>query len=88
MKFAARKRTSPTAGSLRPHLALLYLLGTGVCPVISTAADAQAPASRPALALRVDAGTQKELLIAKGIERMAIADETVAAVALTRQSPI
>ena len=87
MKFAARKRTSPTAGSLRPHLALLYLLGTGVCPVISTAADAQAPASRPALALRVDAGTQKELLIAKGIERMAIADETVAAVALTRQSP-
>ncbi|WP_395352697.1 type II and III secretion system protein family protein [Variovorax sp. UC122_21] len=37
--------------------------------------------------LLMDAGTQKELLIPKGIERMAIADEAVAGVTLTRQSP-
>ena len=87
MKLAARKRTSPSARPLRPALALLYLLATGAWPVLSAAADAQAAASRPPVSLRVDAGTQKELLIPKGIERMAIADETVAGVALTRQSP-
>jgi len=87
MKLAARKRTSPSARPLRPALALLYLLATGAWPVLSAAADAPAAASRPPVSLRVDAGTQKELLIPKGIERMAIADETVAGVALTRQSP-
>ncbi|RRH86640.1 type II and III secretion system protein family protein [Variovorax beijingensis] len=67
---------------------MLYLLASGVWPGVSAAADAVETASaRPALQLRIDAGTQKELLVSKGIERMAIADETVAGVALTRQSP-
>ncbi|MBW8720262.1 MAG: pilus assembly protein N-terminal domain-containing protein, partial [Variovorax paradoxus] len=67
---------------------MLCLLAQGAWPVAATAADAAETASaRPAQQLRIDAGTQKELLISKGIERMAIADETVAGVALTRQSP-
>jgi pilus assembly protein CpaC len=35
----------------------------------------------------VGAGTQQELLIDKGIDRMAIADEAVIGVALTRKAP-
>ena len=72
---------------LRPTLVALCLLAPGVWPVASSVANAQAVASGAPIQFRVDAGTQKELLIPKGIERMAIADETVAGVALTRQSP-
>ena len=88
MTIAPRAKTTGTARSMRPTLAVLCLLASGVWPVVSaTAADAEAASGRAALQLRIDAGTQKELLIGKGIERMAIADETVAGVALTRQSP-
>ncbi|MET3443021.1 pilus assembly protein CpaC [Variovorax paradoxus] len=88
MTIAPRAKTTGTARSMRPTLAVLCLLASGVWPVASaTAADAEAAPARAALQLRIDAGTQKELLIGKGIERMAIADETVAGVALTRQSP-
>ena len=88
MTIAPRAKTTGTARSMRPTLAVLCLLASGVWPVMSaTAADAEAAPARAALQLRIDAGTQKELLIGKGIERMAIADETVAGVALTRQSP-
>ena len=88
MTIALRAKTAGPARPLRPTLAVLYLLASGVWPGVSAAADAAETASaRPALQLRIDAGTQKELLISKGIERMAIADETVAGVALTRQSP-
>lgn len=88
MTIALRAKTTGPARPLRPTLAVLCLLAPGVWPVASTAADAAEAASpRSALQLRIDAGTQKELLISKGIERMAIADETVAGVALTRQSP-
>lgn len=88
MTIALRAKTAGPARPLRPTLAVLYLLASGVWPGVSAAADAVETASaRPALQLRIDAGTQKELLVSKGIERMAIADETVAGVALTRQSP-
>ncbi|WP_225612643.1 type II and III secretion system protein family protein [Variovorax sp. VRV01] len=88
MTIAFRAKTTGPARPLRPTLAALCLLASGVWPGVSAAADAaEAASARPALQLRVDAGTQKELLISKGIERMATADETVAGVALTRQSP-
>jgi pilus assembly protein CpaC len=88
MTIAPCAKTTGTARSMRPTLAVLCLLASGVWPVASaTAAEAAAAPARAALQLRIDAGTQKELLIGKGIERMAIADETVAGVALTRQSP-
>ncbi|WPH19794.1 type II and III secretion system protein family protein [Variovorax paradoxus] len=88
MTIALRAKTAGPARPLRPTLAVLCLLAQGAWPVAATAADAaEAASARPALQLRIDAGTQKELLISKGIERMAIADETVAGVALTRQSP-
>lgn len=88
MTIAPCAKTTGTARSMRPTLAVLCLLASGVWPVApATAAEAAAAPARAALQLRIDAGTQKELLIGKGIERMAIADETVAGVALTRQSP-
>jgi len=88
MMIALRAKTAGPARPLRPTLAVLCLLASGVWPGVVAAADAaEATSARPALQLRIDAGTQKELLISKGIERMAIADETVAGVALTRQSP-
>ncbi|WP_261380218.1 type II and III secretion system protein family protein [Variovorax beijingensis] len=88
MTIAFRAKTTGPARPLRPTLAVLCLLASGVWPGVSAAAEAaEAASARPALQLRIDAGTQKELLISKGIERMAIADEAVAGVALTRQSP-
>ena len=88
MTIAHCARTPGTARPLRPTLAVLCLLASVVWPAAqAAAADAEATPARAALQLRIDAGTQKELLIGKGIERMAIADETVAGVALTRQSP-
>lgn len=88
MTIAHCARTPGTAHPLRPTLAVLCLLASVVWPAArAAAADAEATPARAALQLRIDAGTQKELLIGKGIERMAIADETVAGVALTRQSP-
>jgi pilus assembly protein CpaC len=86
MKLALCAKPTGPAHPLRPTFAVLCLLAASAWPAMSTAAEPTASASRPGLQLRVDAGTQKELLIAKGIERMAIADETVAGVSLTRQS--
>lgn len=72
---------------LRLTLVALCLMAPGAWP-LAVAAEAQAVvAQRAPIQLLVDAGTQKELLIPKGIDRMAIADESVAGVALTRQSP-
>lgn len=88
MTIAPCAKTAGTARPMHPTFAVLCLLALGAGPVTSAAAaEAQAAPARAALQLRIDAGTQKELLIGKGIERMAIADETVAGVALTRQSP-
>src|SRR4051812_40748134 len=87
MTIAPRAKSTGPAQPARRAIALLCLLASGVCPVASAAADADTTSVRPALQLRIDAGTQKELLIGKGIDRMAIADETVAGVTVTRQSP-
>ncbi|RIX84245.1 type II and III secretion system protein family protein [Acidovorax cavernicola] len=87
MTTAPRAKTRHPAQPLRLVLAGLCLLAPSAWPIASTAADVETGSSRPALQLRLDAGAQRELLIAKGIDRMAIADETVAGVALTRQSP-
>jgi len=86
MTIAPRAKSTGPAHPTRRAIALLCLLASGACPAVSAAADAETASVRPALQLRIDAGTQKELLIGKGIERMAIADEAVAGVALTRQS--
>lgn len=87
MTLPARKKPNSGARALRPTLVALCLLAPGAWPIASSAADAQVPAQRLPIQLLVDASTQKELLIPKGIDRMAIADEAVAGVALTRQSP-
>jgi len=59
-----------------------------VWPLASTAADAKTAMQQPVQrALVLDAGTQKELLLDKGIDRMAIGDEAVANVTITRKTP-
>ena len=89
MTLALRaKTTGPARRPVHRAIALLWVAAAASAwPLLSAAASAEAAPARPPLAMRIDAGTQKELLIGKGIERMAIADETVAGVALTRQSP-
>ena len=72
---------------LRPSLLTLCLLAPGIWPVASSAADAAAPERQSQVPLTVGVGTQQELLIEKGIDRMAIADEAVVGVTLTRKSP-
>lgn len=87
MTHPPRAKPNAPVHALRPTLVALCLLAPGIWPVASSVANAQAVAPGAPIQFRVDAGTQKELLIPKGIERMAIADDTVAGVALTRQSP-
>lgn len=87
MTHPPRAQSNAPVHALRPTLVALCLLTPGVWPVASSIANAQAVVPGASIPFRVDAGTQKELLIPKGIERMAIADEAVASVALTRQSP-
>lgn len=87
MTLPPRAKSNAPARALRPILVALCLLAPSVWPVASSAADAQALAAHAPMQLLLDTGTQKELLIPKGIERMAIADEAVAGVTLTRQSP-
>jgi len=83
---------------LRSSFVALCALAQAAWPVVSTAADAQAQAARPQQQqqqsqfqlprpLVLSAGTQQELLIDKGIDRMAIGDESVANVAITRKTP-
>jgi len=86
MTLHSRATSAGRAHPLRLTAVALCLMAPGAWPLAS-AADAQEVAQRAPMRLLVDAGTQKELLIPKGIERMAIADEAVAGVALTRQSP-
>ena len=84
---------------LRSSFVALCALAQAVWPLASTAADAKAQAARPQQQqqqpsqfqlprpLVLSAGTQQELLIDKGIDRMAIGDETVANVTITRKTP-
>lgn len=77
-----RRMTSPPA--IRP---LLGLLLCGAMPLaVPVAATAQATAGQAALPLSLTAGTQHELLVGKGVSRIAIADESVLGVAVTRQT--
>lgn len=68
----------------------LSLASISVCPSTSRAAGPQAkpasPARQQSETLVMQAGTQKELLLDKGIDRMAIADEAVVGVTLTRKA--
>ncbi|WP_269759472.1 type II and III secretion system protein family protein [Variovorax sp. E3] len=73
---------------LRPTLIALCAMTPAIWPLASTAADAQAARSQPVQrSLTLGAGTQQELLIDKGIDRMAIGDETIANVTITRKTP-
>jgi pilus assembly protein CpaC len=84
-------RSSPARVSsrlLRPSLVALCAMTQAVWPLASSAADAQAAQQQLIQrSLIVDAGTQKELLLDKGIDRMAIGDETIANVTITRKTP-
>jgi pilus assembly protein CpaC len=78
-----RRLTSPS--TLRP---LLGLLLCGTVPLAAPLpAMAQATAASHAEPLVLSAGTQQELIFAKGLSRIAIADEAVLGVAITRQAP-
>lgn len=74
---------------LRPSLIAVCAMAQAVWPLASTAADAQGTRTQPLQqrSLVLGAGTQQELLIDKGIDRMAIGDEAVAAVTITRKTP-
>ena len=86
--FVTRSPAKASSRLLRPALVALSVMSQAVWPTASMAADAQAarpqPMQRP---LILGAGTQQELLIEKGIDRMAIGDEAIATVAITRKAP-
>ncbi|QNK69447.1 type II and III secretion system protein family protein [Variovorax sp. PAMC26660] len=68
---------------LRPCVLALSLMAPGAWPIASSAAGA---IQQPQAPFVVAAGTQRELLIEKGVDRIAIADETVAGVTVTRKT--
>lgn len=79
LRAPRRDRSSPHCKLwLRPAL---FALGLGV----ASASPALFAADAPKL-IALTAGTQQELLIDKGVDRIAIADEAVATVLLTRKS--
>jgi pilus assembly protein CpaC len=84
---AARNPRHASSRRLHPALIALCAATQAVWPLAAVAADASAPRvqvqQRP---LVLNAGTQQELVIDKGIDRMAIGDEAVAAVAITRKT--
>ncbi|ADU39308.1 type II and III secretion system protein family protein [Variovorax paradoxus] len=88
-KSVSVTRSPRAAGSLllRPSLLVLCLFAPGIWPAASVAANATPPPRQSQIPLVVGAGTQQELLIQKGIDRLAIADETVAGVTITRKTP-
>jgi pilus assembly protein CpaC len=88
---ATRHARNASPRLLRPSLMALCAMAPAIWPVATTAADT--PAVRPQhpqqlqRPLILSAGTQQELLLDKGIDRMAIGDEAVAGVAITRKTP-
>ncbi|MDP9919948.1 pilus assembly protein CpaC [Variovorax boronicumulans] len=66
---------------LRHALMALGLLAPATWPIASSA-----PGVLAQVPFTVTAGTQRELLIDKGVDRIAIADETVAGVTITRKT--
>lgn len=76
---------------LRSSLIAAFAMSQAVWPLAVTAADAQGTGTRPQFQsprpMALPVGSQQELLIGKGIDRMAIGDEAIATVAITRQTP-
>jgi pilus assembly protein CpaC len=83
--IVTRNKAGARLRPLRLSLLALCFMTPGIWPVAS-AADAVAQQRSPRTPLIVEAGTQQELLINKGIDRLAIADETVAGVTITRKT--
>jgi len=76
---------------LRSSLMAALAMSQAVWPLAATAADAQGTGTRPQFQpqrpMAITVGSQRELLVGKGIDRMAIGDEAIATVAITRQTP-
>jgi len=90
MPYTPREPSSSPAGApslLRSSLIAVCALAQAAWPLTTNAADTQAVRTQLQRPLILNAGTQQELLIDKGIERMAIADEAVAGVTVTRKTP-
>ncbi|MGJ7533317.1 MULTISPECIES: type II and III secretion system protein family protein [unclassified Variovorax] len=83
---AIRSPMNVSSRLLRPSLIALCAMAQTVWPAASTAADAQPVRPQLQRPLVMTAGTQQELLIDKGIDRMAIGDEAVAGVTITRKT--
>lgn len=81
---AARRSTRSLV--LRPSALALCLAAAFAWPTASSAPGVAAQPSAQLL-FAVPAGTQRELLIERGVDRLAIADEAVAGVTLTRKTP-
>jgi pilus assembly protein CpaC len=82
-----QRATTPFATRRAPHqlslpsVLLLFALG-----LPAWAAEPVAP-GQPPVAFVVAAGSQRELLVDRGIDRVALADEAVAGVTVTRKTP-
>lgn len=90
MPHTPRELSSSHPGApslLRSSLIALCALTPAAWPLTTGAADAPLSRTVSPRPVVLTAGTQQELLIDKGIERMAIADEAVAAVTITRKTP-
>ncbi|MET3497309.1 type II and III secretion system protein family protein [Variovorax boronicumulans] len=98
---ATRSPGEVSSRRLRPSLVALCATAQALWP-LAAGAQAERPMKAPQQPLQplqqqqqqqlprtlvLSAGTQQELLIEKGIDRMAIGDEAVAAVTITRKTP-
>ncbi|WP_395317373.1 type II and III secretion system protein family protein [Variovorax sp. UC74_104] len=83
---ATRSLMNTSSRLLRPSLIALCAMTQAVWSPVSVAADAQPARAQPQRPIVLSAGTQQELVIDKGIDRMAIGDEAVAGVTITRKT--
>jgi len=83
---AARSLMNISSRLLRPSLIALCTMTQAAWPLTSAAADAQPARAQAQRPIVLSAGTQQELVIDKGIDRMAIGDEAVAGVTITRKT--
>ncbi|MET3181263.1 UNVERIFIED_ORG: pilus assembly protein CpaC [Variovorax guangxiensis] len=83
---ATRSLMNTSSRLLRPSLIALCAMTQAIWPLASVAADAQPARAQPQRPIVLSAGTQQELVIDKGIDRMAIGDEAVAGVTITRKT--
>lgn len=78
------RRSASHRFSLRPMLLALCLMAPATWP---SASSAPGTPGQPPVPFVVTAGSQRELLMDKGVDRIAIADEAVAGVIVTRKTP-